>query len=145
MNIALSLIPLLIQNLPGLIQLWNTTSTNASFSTKATAIAGPLGDLFTSIGSQLFPKASPTLHLIGGFLHAFNPDYTKWVQGSLNVLLPTLGITLTPLVVDGVYGEHTRDAVEAVQKHFGIFIDGIAGNITQGWIAQALAKLPQVA
>jgi peptidoglycan hydrolase-like protein with peptidoglycan-binding domain len=67
----------------------------------------------------------------------FDPNVTKWLQLALNKLL-----TPSPkLVVDGVYGPQTRDAVEAAQKKLGITVDGWAGEVTQGAIQAALAKL----
>jgi peptidoglycan hydrolase-like protein with peptidoglycan-binding domain len=145
MNIALSLLPYLFQALPDIVSAWNTTTSNVSFGQKLQELAAPVSNLLTDIGSQLFPKAAPTLHLIAGAIGAFNPDYTKWLQGSLNTLSPTLGLPNPNLAVDGIYGPLTRAAVEAVQAHFGIVVDGLAGNITQGWIAKALAALPPVA
>jgi hypothetical protein len=60
------------------------------------------------VGAALFPKVAPELHVAAGAVAAFDPDVTKWLQASLNVLLdpsPTL-------VVDGLYGPMTRNAVE---------------------------------
>ena len=68
---------------------------------------------------------------------AFDPDVTKWLQGSLNVLLDP-----SPnLVVDGRYGTMTRNAVEQLQTKLGLRVDGWAGEITKAAIAAALAKL----
>lgn len=143
----IALIPLLLQAAPSIISLWNTTSSNATFGAKLNELAPEVGTVISSVGSQLFPKAAGTIQKIGGAIAVFNTDYTRWLQGSLNILLPALNIpfpTGKPLLVDGSYGYHTRDAVEAVQAHYGIVIDGVAGNITQGWIAKGLALLPQI-
>lgn len=136
----LALLPLLIQALPDIQSAFNTSTSNSTLGQKLSQLAAPISDLLTNIGSQLFPKASPTLHAIGGAIAAFNPDYTKWLQGALN----NLGYASPPLVVDGLYGAKTTAAVEAAQKALGITIDGLAGNITEGLLAAALAKLPQV-
>ncbi len=139
-------LPLIIQLIPTIQSIWNVTTSNASTIDKLKGVLTPeLIKVIEDEAAVLFPKAAPTIHLLAGAIAAFNPDYTKWLQGSLNVLLPFFGLANPNLLVDGVYGKHTRDAVEAVQKHFGITIDGVAGNITQGWIAKALAALPQVA
>jgi peptidoglycan hydrolase-like protein with peptidoglycan-binding domain len=145
MNIALSLIPLLMQELPGVISAWNSTSVNDHFSTYLNNLAPVVGKFIADVGAQLFPTAAPSMQIIGGALMAFNTDYTKMLQGQINNLIGPLNLGIQPLAVDGIYGQHTRDAVTAVQKHFGITLDGVAGNVTQGWIAGALAKLPQVA
>lgn len=144
MNIALSLIPLFIQELPGIINAWNNTPTNGHYAVFLNGLAAPVGKFIADVGSALFPKAAPELQLLGGSLAAFNTNYVKLVQGQINVLAPTIGVKLDPLIVDGIYGAHTIAAVEAIQAHFGISVDGIAGNITQGFIAHALATLPQV-
>lgn len=140
----LSLLPLLIQALPDIQAAWNATTTNATMGQVLQGLAKPVGDLLTTIGAELFPQAATSLHIVGGAIAAFNPDYVKWLQGALNTIAPSLNLTPPNLAVDGIYGPLTRGAVEAVQAHFGIIIDGLAGNVTQGWIAQALAKLPQV-
>ena len=144
MNFALSLLPMLIQEVPALIAAWNNTPTNASYSTYLNGLAPAVGKFIADVGAELFPNAAPAVQVIGGSIAAFNTNYTKLVQGQINVLIPVLQLDIQPLAVDGLYGPHTRAGVEAVQKHFGITIDGVAGNITQGWLAQALATLPQV-
>ena len=144
MNILLSLIPLLMQEVPGVLAAWNSTHTNGQYATYLNNLAPAVGKFITDVGSQLFPKAAPAVQLIGGAIAAFNTDYTKMLQGQINALIGPLSLGIDPLVVDGVYGAHTIAAVEAVQHHFGITIDGVAGNITQGWLAHALATLPQV-
>ena len=90
-----------------------------------------------SIGAALFPKVAPELQVVAAASATFDPNVTKWLQAALNKL-----ITPSPnLVVDGVYGPKTREAVEAIQKKLGIDVDGWAGEITQGAIQLALSKL----
>lgn len=144
MNIALSLIPLLIQELPGLLAAWNSTPTNGHYADYLNKLVPQVGQFIADVGSQLFPKAAPTVQLIGGSIAAFNTNYVKLVQGQINVLAPTLGLTIAPLAVDGIYGPLTIKAVEAVQAHFGITVDGVVGNVTQGFLAHALATLPEI-
>jgi peptidoglycan hydrolase-like protein with peptidoglycan-binding domain len=51
-------------------------------------------------------------------------------------------VTPSPnLVVDGIYGPKTREAVDAAQKKLGVTVDGWAGEITHGAIQTALSKL----
>ena len=62
---------------------------------------------------------------------------TKWLRGSRNALLDP-----SPnLLVDGLYGPMTRNAVERLQAKLGLKVDGWAGEITKAAIAAALAKL----
>jgi putative chitinase len=90
-----------------------------------------------SIGAALFPKVTPEVQVVAAASATFDPNVTKWLQVALNKL-----ITPSPkLVVDGVYGPNTREAVEAVQKKLGITVDGWAGEITQGAIQMALSRL----
>jgi len=89
-----------------------------------------------SLGASLFPKVAPELQAVAAASATFDPNVTKWLQGSLNKLL-----TPSPnLEVDGVYGPKTQEAVEAAQKQLGIPVDGWAGEVTQGAIIAALTK-----
>jgi len=89
-----------------------------------------------SLGASLFPKVAPELQAVAAASATFDPNVTKWLQGSLNKLL-----TPSPnLEVDGVYGPKTQEAVEAAQKQLGIPVDGWAGEVTQGAIMAALTK-----
>ena len=89
-----------------------------------------------SLGASLSPKVAPELQAVAAASATFDPNVTKWLQGSLNKLL-----TPSPnLEVDGVYGPKTQEAVEAAQKQLGIPVDGWAGEVTQGAIMAALTK-----
>lgn len=144
MNIALSLIPLLIRESLGIVNAWNSTPNNATYIDYLVKLAPEVGKFISDIGALLFPGAASNMQLVGGSIAAFNPNYTKLVQGQINVLSPALKLNIPPLVVDGIYGPRTKAGIEAVQEHFGIVKDGIVGNITQGWIAKALATLPEI-
>lgn len=110
---------------------------NDDLATKVKAVAKPLVAILEDVGTQLFPKAASSLRLVGGVIAAFDPNVTKWVQGSLNTLLSP-----SPnLAVDGIYGPRTRAAVERLQEKLGLVVDGLAGSITRAAIEGALAKL----
>jgi lysozyme family protein len=133
----LSVFQLAIQYGPIVKGLIDEATSNDDLAKKLSALAGPFGKMLADIGSHLFPKAAPALHIVGGAIAAFDPNVTKWLQGSLNVLLnPSPN-----LVVDGRYGPKTRDAVEQLQAQLGLKVDGLAGQITQAAIAAALGKL----
>ena len=51
--------------------------------------------------------------------------------------------TLKPIPVDGVYGEATRQAVEAFQQAAGLSVDGIAGEQTWVELYRTFARLEQ--
>lgn len=52
---------------------------------------------------------------------------------ALQADLVQLGYTLT---VDGIFGQHTEDAVRHLQKSFGYTVDGLVGDGTRGLITQ---------
>jgi peptidoglycan hydrolase-like protein with peptidoglycan-binding domain len=109
---------------------------NDDLMTKIAKLTGPFAPLLEQLGSQLFPNAKPELHAVAAVMAAFDPSTTKWLQGSLNLLL-----TPSPnLVVDGLYGPATRAAVTAYQTQLGLTPDGWAGRLTQAAIDLALGK-----
>jgi peptidoglycan hydrolase-like protein with peptidoglycan-binding domain len=136
----LQIIQLVFQYGPMVKEIIDEALTNEDLITKITHLSKPLANLLTDIGSKFFPKAAADLHLVGGAIAAFDPNVTKWLQGSLNVLV----VPSPNLVVDGIYGQKTRDAVEALQKQLGLTMDGLAGQITQAAISAAMAHLPNL-
>lgn len=54
----------------------------------------------------------------------------KIVQQRLNRWLPRLGLSWKSLLVDGIFGPITEDAVRRFQKRVGLKIDGIVGPLT---------------
>jgi peptidoglycan hydrolase-like protein with peptidoglycan-binding domain len=136
---ALTLIQLAIKYGPIIKEVIDVASSNEDLIARVKRVAAPLIPFLEDIGAKLFPKASPSLHIVGGILSAFDPNLTKWLQGSINTL-----VTPSPnLAVDGLYGPQTRAAVEKIQKQLNLLVDGIAGSITQAAIQSALAKLEQ--
>lgn len=141
MSISLGTISTIVQAVvmwaPAVQALWTEAVSNDDFITKLEKLAPGVAPLIQSIGSELFPKASSTLQTVAGVVAAFDPNTTKWLQGSINAILKPA----TPLVVDGIYGKATIAAVEQLQTKLGLSADGIAGQITQAAIATALTKL----
>ncbi len=135
----LQIIQLAIQFGPAIKSIIDVADSNGAILTKIEQLSKPLATILESVGAEFFPKAAPALHVVGAVLAAFDPDTTKWLQGSLNTIL---GLNLD---VDGEYGPMTRDAVSALQTKLGLTVDGIAGQITQAAIQAMLAKLPKLA
>ncbi len=131
-----------IQYGPALKTAIDEALSNDDLVTKVQKIAGPFAPLLEKIGGSLFPAAKPGLHIAAVVMTSFDPSTTKWVQGSMNLL-----VTPSPnLTVDGLYGAKTRAAVQAFQTQNGIAVDGWAGRLTQGLIDALMAKLqPQAA
>jgi hypothetical protein len=133
-----SIIQLLLGSASSIKAIYDAAHSNKSVVDEITALSKPVADLLTKFGAEFFPKASPTIALVGGVIAAFDPNTTKWLQGALNILLrPSPN-----LAADGQYGPKTRAAVEQLQTKLGLTVDGLAGKITQAAIAGALAKLP---
>jgi len=132
----LTILQLAIQYGPIVKAAIDAAWSNDDLGTKIKEVAGPLVPILEKIGGDLFPKAAPVLHAVGGAMAAFDPNTTKWLQGALNSLLdPSPNLT-----VDGIYGPRTRDAVLKMQEKLGLRSDGLAGQITQGAIQALLAN-----
>lgn len=136
MNV-LSILQLAIQWGPAVKAILDEAATNDDIITKIQKLSPGLASVLEGIGAEFFPQAASQLHLVGGVLAAFDPNTTKWLQGSLNVLLsPSPNLT-----VDGLYGAKTKAAVILLQTKLGLAADGIAGQLTQAAIQVALSKL----
>lgn len=133
----LSIVQIAVQFGPAIKAAIDEAVSNDDLLTKLESLAPNVGSLLQTLGAELFPQASATLQKVGGVVAAFDPNTTKWLQGSLNSILALS----PPLVVDGMYGPKTTAAVQQVQKQLGLTVDGIAGTITQAAIQTALTKL----
>jgi peptidoglycan hydrolase-like protein with peptidoglycan-binding domain len=135
-----NIVQILMGSVPYLKSAWDEAVSNDDFVTKITKEAPIVAQALGGIGVALFPGVAPALQLVAGMVGAFDPDVTKWLQGSLNVL-----VTPSPaLTVDGIYGPKTQAAVKAFQTSEGLSVDGIAGQITQAAISAVLAKKPKL-
>lgn len=135
---TLAIIQLAMQWMGPVKEVIDLAGSNTDLTSKIKSLSGPLAKVLEGIGAELFPKAASGLHIVGGALAAFNPNYTKWLQGVLN---STQNIN-PPLVVDGIYGAKTRSAVEHAQAKLGLNVDGLAGQVTEAAIQALIAKLP---
>ena len=132
-----TIISLTMQYGPIVKSIIDEAVSNDDIVTKIRKLAGPLAPLLETIGGQLFPAAKPALHIAAGAMAAFDPNVTKWIQGSLNVIL-----TPSPnLTVDGLTGPKTRAAITQFQTQLGLTPDGWAGQLTQAALTAAMAKL----
>lgn len=115
----------------------DAATSNDDIVTKITNVSKPLATVLEGIGGQMFPQAKPQLKVAAAAMAAFDPNVTKWLQGSLNVL-----VSPSPnLVVDGIYGPKTKAAVTQLQTDLGLAVDGWAGQVTQAAITAALTRL----
>src|SRR5262245_40209719 len=112
---------------PTVISIINAAQSNDDIVHKLQNLSKPLADILENVGGELFPQAKPQLHAAAGAIAAFNVDYTKWLQATLNaVMTPSPG-----LAVDGLYGPRTKAAVTKFQEQLGLTADGWAGKLTQ--------------
>lgn len=119
---------------PMVVDIVNQASSNDDIVTKLQHLSKPLADVLENVGGELFPQAKPQLHIAAGAIAAFNVDYTKWLQATLNAVMDP-----SPnLKVDGLYGPRTKAAVTQFQTQLGLTADGWAGKLTQAALEKAL-------
>lgn len=133
-----TLLPLIISAVGTVKSIIDIANSNQDIVSKITAEVPHIVTILNDYATKLFPKVAPELRVAAAATSAFDPNVTKWLQGSLNAL-----VSPSPnLVVDGLYGPKTRAAVEALQTKLGLTVDGWAGQITQTAISNLLAKQP---
>lgn len=133
----ISIIPLILKYAGPVEEAIATAASNLDLVSKIKSLSAPLASLVEGIGSSLFPKAAPELHVAAGIIASFDGNFTKWLQGSLNTYLSLN----PPLVVDGIYGPKTVAAVEQFQTKIGLRVDGFAGQITEAALRGLLTKV----
>lgn len=132
----LRLLPLVIQAASTIKSIIDVANTNVEIVNNVKQTVPSLMEMFENYATQFFPKVRPELRVAAAAMAAFDPNVTKWLQSSLNLVLDP-----SPnLVVDGLYGPRTRTAVEAVQTKLGLIVDGWSGTLTQAALASVLAK-----
>lgn len=91
--------------------------------------------LIQGVGGTLFPNLPAESQVEVGALKAFDQTQVRWIQDSMN----KLGAT-PALVVDGDYGQKTKDAVAKFQTAHALVADGWAGKVTATAIQAELNK-----
>lgn len=84
----------------------------------------------------LAPEAFETSYEWMAEVSRSSPEYTRWVQQSLNKIL---GLRLA---VDGISGTQTRSAVRSFQQQAALTVDGIVGPQTEGALIRFGASPP---
>lgn len=128
-----SVVTLAIKYGPLISGIWTAATSNEALTAKLKEISAPFAAVLEGIGAALFPKAAPQLHIVAGLIATYDPNYVKWIQAGINQILGT------NLKVDGSYGSLTTAAVEALQKKYGLVVDGVVGLKTDGLIGALLA------
>ncbi len=142
-----TLLPFLIQliaAIPSIKASWDAAPKN-SFQAVATAVQDSLPPALiaqlTEVGSQLFPKLSPELHAAAAAMLVAHPNSMAWAQSTINLLISTGYISAQPLVVDGIWGPHTKAAIMACQAKMGLPTTGIFADAEFSLLGQLLAKV----
>lgn len=88
----------------------------------------PYVDMIKADAPDLFPQAAKLFgELFPADPNAPKPTYdVKWVQRRLNAM----AVEMSPLAVDGDYGEKTYEAVKSFQIQHGLVADGWLGPKT---------------
>jgi len=129
----IALLPLFMQALSIGSTVVTTLNGGGSILELIKTEAPTLINLFTSIGSKLYPDLTPHDQVqVAAMIIYDKPTVTK-VQAQLN----TIGQD-PPLIVDGSLGAKTKAAVMAFQKAKGLAdVDGWPGPLTQAALAMA--------
>jgi peptidoglycan hydrolase-like protein with peptidoglycan-binding domain len=131
-----TIIPLFMKYYPTIREILEVANTNTDIVASIKKQAGPIVKYLEQWGASLWPSAAKELHIVGAAVAAFNPNITKWLQGSCN----SIANVTPPLDVDGIYGPLTREGVKLLQAKLGVDTDGIAGRITQAALDSYFAK-----
>jgi peptidoglycan hydrolase-like protein with peptidoglycan-binding domain len=81
-------------------------------------------------------RESSTPTYAPGTIDRRSATYIRWVQQSLNT------IDRAGLVVDGIIGPKTRDAIKRFQTRAGVAADGVVGPVTEAALIRAGAGQP---
>ncbi len=159
LGLLTTFLPLLIQliaAIPTIKAAWDAAPKN-SFQAVATAVQESLPPALVKqlaeAGSQLFPNLSPEFHAAAAALVVAHPNNTAWSQSALNLLQSTGYVTFgapikdingkvvghVDLVVDGIYGPHTKAAIVAAQAKMGLPVTGILADAEFTMLASLLS------
>ncbi len=132
----LSLLPTIISAVAAVQEIIGIAQSNTDIVAKIKDTVPKLAAALEEYGSVFFPGVAPELHIAAAAMTAFNEDWTKGVQTSLNALVEP-----SPnLVVDGFYGQKTMAAAKAFQTQHGLDPDGWVGKLTEGLLSSLLTK-----
>ena len=135
----IKMLPVLMRILALLPRIQEAMKAGTPILTLLQRYAPDLIDLIGGVGATFFPSLAPAAQVEVGALTAFDQGQVRWIQDSLN----KLNVASPPLVVDGMYGQLTKTAVEAFQTAHGLTVDGWGGKMTATAIQTELNKLPQ--
>lgn len=132
-NLPITSILALLQYAPQIKGIIDSAVNATSLQDGVHKVAPIIVPILEKVASTLFPQLAPEFHVAAAAMATFDPNKTKWLQQSLNALIPELN-----LVVDGIYGPATVRGVTAAQEKLGLKSDGWAGMITNTAIQAAL-------
>ncbi len=147
LGLLTTFLPLLIQliaAIPSIKTAWDTAPKNslgAVAQAVQTSLPPSLVNQLAEAGAQLFPKLSPEFHAAAAAMLVAHPNSTSWAQSTLNLLQSTGYFSFgAPLVVDGIWGPHTKAAIVACQAKMGLPTTGILADAEFSMLGQLLSK-----
>ncbi len=154
-NFFASLVPLIAPIVVQLSNAWGA-STGNSLQKLSQIIMHLPAEVVTELelaGSTLFPGLAPELHAAAVALIAAesHTGAAAWVQGVLNLAQAAGKVTFagasgsvatsnTPLVVDGIWGVRSMNALKAFQKSLGLPVTGAFADAEYAALNTFLAK-----
>ena len=131
-----SLLPTIISAISAVRGIVEIAQSNDDIVAKIKQSVPKVAAALEEYGSIFFPGVAPELHIAAAAMTAYNEDWTKGVQVSLNALVKP-----SPnLEIDGFYGQKTMAAAKALQTQYGLNPDGWVGKLTLAAIAGTLTK-----
>lgn len=152
MNWLTTLLPIFVSLLtaaPSIIKAWDSAPNNSlqKVNSVVSALPPAVVAALSGIGAAAFPKLDPALHAAAAALTAVHTNTTSWLQNALNVARATGYISFTgdatdgSLVVDGIFGNHTKAALEAFQAKLGLPATGMFQDAEIAALTALLAKI----
>lgn len=127
----LTILGLVMRYGPIIGRIMGAAGSNADVVTKIDQLAPDVKTVLKDIGEKFFPKATPEAQIVGAAV-AINPNSVIGLQTLLNEKLGA------GLIVDGIMGKATRDAISKFQAANGLVVDGVAGKNTQTALSQLM-------
>lgn len=142
----LSWLPLILRVINVVPIVQEEIGAGGSVIDKIKSIAPTVLPLVEAIGKALFPTVTGPNVVLAGADVLFDPTGVKWTQNAVNKFNKN-----TTLLVDGIYGNATKDVVKAYQTNHvdssgkPLDVDGWCGKKTRASLTTELDKLPVVA
>ncbi len=129
-----SLLPTIISAVAAVQEIVKIASDNDGIVANIRQSVPKVAAVLEEYGTVFFKDVAPELRIAAAAMTAFNDNFTKGIQTSLNAFLKPS----PQLVVDGFYGQKTMAAVRAFQTQMGLKADGWFGKLSEKALSAAL-------